>query len=293
MTDLVRFTKGHGTHNDFVLVPDLDGTLDLTPAQVVGLADRRAGIGGDGVIRVVPTDAATEEFVRAQAGEARWFMDYRNADGSLAEMCGNGARVFATYLSREGLEPGDQFAIATRAGVKHIRMERRDGSEATCAVDMGSWVLSEPELAARQGFDALVHIVGHDPFSALSVEVGNPHTVLAVPETVDLAALDLGRPPLVNPEPPNGTNVELVRPLGPEHIVMRVHERGVGETHSCGTGACAAAVATAFWAGSTREGQLWRVDVPGGRLRVRLLPGDRVELAGPAVLVADGEARLG
>lgn len=289
MTDRVRFTKGHGTHNDFVLVPDLDGAGDLTPGQVALLADRRAGIGGDGVIRVVPTESATEEAVRAQAGAARWFMDYRNADGSLAEMCGNGARVFAAYLNREGLEAAAEFAIATRAGVKQVRIERDDAGAVRIAIDMGPWRLTEPLAAAERGFDALVRIGGDGPFSALSVEVGNPHTVLALAADVELAGLDLTRPPAVEPVPPNGTNVEIVHPLGPGHLAMRVHERGVGETHSCGTGACAAAVATSFWAGSTSPGQVWHVDVPGGRLRVRLLDGDRVELAGPAVLVADGE----
>ncbi len=121
MADRLTFTKGHGTENDFVLVPDLDGGLGLTAAHAAALADRRAGIGGDGVIRVVPADLSDDPAVRAQAGAAQWFMDYRNADGSLSEMCGNGTRVFAAYLRREGLETGDQFAIATRAGVKQVR----------------------------------------------------------------------------------------------------------------------------------------------------------------------------
>ncbi|HSF98895.1 MAG TPA: diaminopimelate epimerase, partial [Ornithinibacter sp.] len=124
--------------------------------------------------------------------------------------------------------------------------------------------------------------------SALTVDVGNPHTVVALPETVDLDEVDLTLPPAVRPEPPHGTNVEIVRPMGPGHIAMRVHERGVGETRSCGTGACAAAIATSFWAGSLDTGATWLVDVPGGRLTVRLLADQGVELAGPAALVADG-----
>src|SRR6478752_3744550 len=237
MADRLTFTKGHGTENDFVLVPDLDGALDLTAARAAWLADRRAGIGGDGVIRVVPADLSDDPAVRAQAGSARWFMDYRNADGSLSEMCGNGTRVLAAYLCREGLETADEFAIATRAGVKNVR---RDGD----------------------GF------------------------------AVDLDTLDLTRAPRVRPEPQRGTNVELVRPMGPGHIAMRVHERGIGETRSCGTGACAAAIATSFWAGDLDTGSTWLVDVPGGRLTVRLLPDYGVELAGPAVLVADGTVDL-
>ena len=289
MAERLPFTKGHGTENDFVLVPDLDGALALSAAQAAALADRRAGIGGDGGIRVVPTELSDDPAVRTQAGEARWFMDYRNADGSLSEMCGNGTRVFAAYLRREGLETGDQFAIATRAGVKQVRSDG-DGF----AVDLGPWRLADQATAERDGFDALVHLDDDgDPCSALRVDLGNPHTVVALPPSLDLDELDLSRAPRVRPEPDHGTNVELVRPIGPGHIAMRVHERGVGETRSCGTGACAAAIATSFWAGALDTGATWLVDVPGGRLTVRLLADHGVELAGPAVLVADGTVDLG
>jgi diaminopimelate epimerase len=285
MADQLLFTKGHGTENDFVLVPDLEGSLQLTAAQAALLADRHAGVGGDGVIRVVPTSAVDDDSVRAQATDAGWFMDYRNADGSVAEICGNGSRVFAAYLRREGLETADEFAIATRAGTRSIRFE---GDR--IAVGMGHWRLAHQERAEADGFDALVHVNGYDPFSALSIDLGNPHTVVALPEQINLDGLDLTRQPVVNPLPPHGTNVEFVRPLGPGHISLRVHERGVGETRSCGTGVCAAALATRWWAGG--QGDEWTVDVPGGRLRVRALPDDQVELAGPAVLVADGTTTL-
>jgi diaminopimelate epimerase len=287
MADTLPFTKGHGTENDFVLVPDLEGALDLMPSQVALLADRRAGIGGDGVIRVVPTSAATEESVRAQAVEARWFMDYRNADGSAAEMCGNGSRVFDAYLRREGLETADEFAIATRSGVKRVRFE----AGGLIAVNLGTWSFRDETDAGDDGIDALVHLDGHQPFSAVSLDLGNPHTVVALPESVDLNGLDLSRPPVVNPAPPQGTNVEFVRPHGLGHLSMRVYERGVGETRSCGTGACAAALATRIWAGEGAP-DVWTVVVPGGRLRVTALPGHEVELAGPAVLVADGVTTL-
>jgi diaminopimelate epimerase len=286
-TGALHFTKGHGTENDFVLVPDLDATRDLTIEQVRLLADRRAGIGGDGVIRVVPTQAAVEAHVRAQASTARWFMDYRNADGSAAEMCGNGTRVFAAYLRREGLETADEFEIATRAGIKLVRFE--DG---LIAVNLGDWRISDPDGARANGYDALVKVNGHDPMPGLSLDLGNPHTVVALPDSADLAGLDLTSAPEINPQPPLGTNVEFVRPLGDGHLSMRVHERGVGETRSCGTGAAAAALATRWWAGETADADVWRVDVPGGTLRVRALPGQQVELAGPAVLVADGTTTL-
>lgn len=286
----LRFTKGHGTENDFVLVPDLDAELDLTPDDVRLLAHRQAGIGGDGVIRVVPTAAAQEESVRALADEAEWFMDYRNADGSLAQMCGNGTRVIASWLRREGLV-GDSFTLATRAGLRPVRFE---GDHVV--THMGRWSFVDEARAEADGFDSLVHVEEAEevtePYSALSLDLGNPHTVVALPETVSLNGLRLRRPPVVNPEPPEGSNVEFVRVLGPGHISMRVHERGVGETRSCGTGVCAAAIGLAFWSGDVDRTGSVTVEVPGGTLRVNLLPGREVELAGPAVLVADGTTTL-
>ena len=283
---MIAFTKGHGTENDFVLVPDLDGTLELTPAQVQRLADRHAGLGGDGVIRIVRTEHAVDDAVRALAGEAEWFMDYRNADGSLAEMCGNGSRVFAAYLMREGLVTGDRVRIATRAGVKQLR--RTDDGY---AVDLGPWRLVDEAGARRDGFDVMVRPHHGKPVPALSLDLGNPHAVVMLPEGITLEALDLTQAPEVQPKPEHGTNVEFVQPLGAGHIAMRVHERGVGETRSCGTGAAAAALATRFWSGVEDE-RPWTVDVPGGRLTVTPLPGQRVELAGPAELVADGQFAL-
>nr|WP_235502330.1 diaminopimelate epimerase [Angustibacter sp. Root456] len=287
----LTFTKGHGTENDFVLVPDLDGTLVLDPATVRRLADRRAGIGGDGVIRVVPTRAVAE--VADQAAQAEWFMDYRNADGEPAEMCGNGVRVFVTYLLREGLAhlgDGEQLAVATRAGTKQVR---RDGD--LLAVDLGAWRIVGGDGALGGGGDAQVLAGGlGGAVAGLSLDLGNPHTVVVLPGGAELRALDLHRAPVVEPLPPNGTNVEFVVVERAGHVAMRVHERGVGETRSCGTGAAAAALAARAWTAVAGGGEVdeWRVDVPGGTLRVRVLPSGTVELAGPAELVADGTVEL-
>ena len=287
MTEL-PFVKGHGTENDFILVPDLDDARLLAPEQVSWLTDRRGGLGADGVIRVARTETAREDYVRQQASEAAYFMDYRNADGSVSEMCGNGVRVLAAYLQESGLETGERFSIATRGGVKHLRR-----TDEGYAVDMGPWRLTDPGAAAEFGHDTLVHVGELAPFSAISLDLGNPHTVVALPEEVDLEGIDLTRAPVLNPVAPRGSNVEFVRPLGPGHVRMRVHERGVGETRSCGTGACAAALATSFWAtGAVEDGDEWVVEVPGGTLGVRALPGQRVELSGPAVLVAEGVVHL-
>lgn len=286
----LRFTKGHGTENDFVLVPDHDGELQLSPTLVAAICDRRAGIGADGLIRVVRSRCLMDGTPALQADpDAEWFMDYHNADGSASEMCGNGVRVLAAYLLREALVPaGEVIPLGTRDGVKHARAQADD----TFAVDMGGWRLAAGELAARDGSDALVVIEGLDGVArpALSFDLGNPHTVVALAGEAELEAADLTRAPVVDPAPGDGTNVELVVPLDVEsgvgHLRMRVHERGVGETRSCGTGACAAALAARTWAGDGVP-DVWRVDVPGGTLRVSVM-GARVELAGPAELVADG-----
>jgi diaminopimelate epimerase len=256
----VRFTKGHGTSNDFVLLPDPDGALALSDETVALICDRRTGIGADGVLRVVPTSKMPG--FESLAGEAEWFMDYRNADGGAVEMCGNGIRVFARYLLVNGLAAGPSMDIATRDGVKHVVL-RDDGS---VTVDMGP-----------PSFD------GTAPDGATYVSMGNPHVVFFVPSVADAPVLTDG--PRIEASTPGGTNVEYAAVRDATHVAMRVWERGVGETHSCGTGACAVAVAAA------RRGLAERrvdVAVPGGVLTVEWTE-STVLLTGPAVLVADGE----
>jgi diaminopimelate epimerase len=278
---VIRFVKGHGTENDFVLMPDPERALDLTPAVVRRLCDRRAGIGGDGVLRVVL--AAVDPEGAPMSDQARWFMDYRNADGSVAEMCGNGIRVFARFLVDEGLADPGELRIATRDGVKSVRL----GPSGDVTVDMGP--------ARLPGTDRKV-TVGPRSWPAVEVDMGNPHAVVFVDDLADAGALDAA--PVTEPAFPNGVNVEFVVARGPAHIAMRVHERGVGETRSCGTGACAAMVAAArrdravpTVAGGGSPSYL--VDVPGGRLAVTERPDGHVELTGPAVLVASGSVDPG
>ena len=272
------FTKGHGTENDFVIVDDPDGALDLDAAAVAALADRRAGIGGDGVIRAVRSRSAG---IDAPADAPEWFMDYRNADGSIAEMCGNGVRVLAAHLQRAGHLDADRFAILTRAGVRTVEIMARPDSPGrpwSVRVGMGT---SQHRRAARTV--AVAELL----LEAADVDMGNPHAVAFLPPDADLAALDLTRRPALDPEPAGGANIELVSERGPRHVAMRVHERGVGETRSCGTGVAAVAVAAAARAGDT-SGEPWTVDVPGGRLQVGWTADGQVTLTGPAQLVADG-----
>ncbi|MFV0254425.1 MAG: diaminopimelate epimerase [Beutenbergiaceae bacterium] len=292
-------TKGHGTGNDFLLYADADGQHPLTDEELVVLTDRHTGIGADGVIRAVRTGASSDAADQAEAAE--WFMDYRNADGSIAQMCGNGIRVYVAYLEHLGLvalAPGQSIPIATRAGTLTVRKED-DGY----AVDMGPWQAPGGESAIADGFDVTVVLAGLDqPRPGLRLDLPNPHVVIALADRERLDEVDLATAPIVDPPPSHGTNTELVVPLGERTVdlvdddgqvvgtesigvvQMRVHERGVGETLSCGTGACAAAIATRIWFGQGAPDE-WVVLVPGGQLRVRMLPEQSVELAGPAELI--------
>jgi diaminopimelate epimerase len=277
-----RVLVGHGTENDFVVLPDPDGTLwpedRLDAAMVRRLCERRSGLGGDGVLRVVRSAHVPD--APAVLGEAlaqcEWFMDHRNADGSHAEMCGNGIRLFLHVLVTEGLldraacEAG--VLVGTRGG------PRRVGA----APGGGYWVDMGPARPFGHGAARLDGV----SFPGRAVSMGNPH--LACLTDVDVATLDLGSAPGVDPALfPDGVNVEFVNVVEPAaHVRLRVSERGVGETRSCGTGACAAAWA-ALEAAGAGTGTV-TVDVPGGRLTVRV-DGTTTVLTGPAVVVAAGE----
>ncbi|MEU4775121.1 diaminopimelate epimerase [Micromonospora sp. NPDC023644] len=272
----MQFTKGHGTGNDFVILPDPDNRLDLTPGLVAALCDRRRGLGGDGVLRVVRAAAHPEG--AGASGEAEWFMDYWNADGSFAEMCGNGARVFVRYLVASGLAEPEEGAlpVVTRAGV--VR--------ALVTADAVAVEMRRPRL-----YDTATATLGGLTLPGTAVDVGNPHLVCALPAGLELTALDLTRAPDVDPAVfPAGVNVEFTAPGEPVdgtdgHVLMRVHERGSAETLSCGTGACAVAAVALRDAG--RDTGVLAVDVPGGRLSVTVTE-DSCWLAGPATLVATG-----
>jgi diaminopimelate epimerase len=277
------FAKGHGTQNDFVLLPDLDAKLTLTPAVVAALCDRRRGLGADGVLRVTTAGAVLAAGVLDRVPDGvtadDWYMDYRNADGSMAQMCGNGARVFAHYLRAGGWESHDEFVVGSLAGPRPVVLHRADATNADVTVDMGKTnTLGEGQA-----------VVGGRAFSGLAVDVGNPHLACVDPElTLEaLAALDVAAPVTFDKAQfPEGVNVEVVTAPADGSVSMRVHERGVGETRSCGTGTVAAAVAALSYAGAA-SGTL-SVRIPGGDVVVTITEATSY-LRGPSVLVAHGE----
>lgn len=278
------FAKGHGTENDFVVLPDLDAQLSLTPAVVTALCDRRRGLGADGVLRVTRAGAARAAgvFDRLPDGISAgdWYMDYRNADGSIAQMCGNGVRVFAHYLRAAGLETADEFVVGSLAGPRPVVLHGFDAAHATTAevtVEMGK---------ANQ-FGTGTAVVGGHSFDGLAVDVGNPHLACVGISDEDLAALDVAAPVSFDPAAfPGGVNVEVLTAPVDGVVSMRVHERGVGETRSCGTGTVAATVAALARDGAD-TGTL-RVRIPGGEVTVTITESTSY-LRGPSVLVARGD----
>ncbi len=277
------FAKGHGTQNDFVLLPDPDARLALTPAAVAALCDRRRGLGADGVLRVTRAAAAQAAGVFERLPEGLqpddWYMDYRNADGSIAQMCGNGVRVFAHYLRASGLESRDEFVVGSLAGPRPVVLHQWDDTTADVTVEMGK----TNQLGTGEA------IVGGRPFAGMAIDVGNPHLACVDPDlTLDeLLALDVGAPVSFDrTQFPEGVNVEVLTAPVDGAVSMRVHERGVGETRSCGTGTVAAAVAALAFAGAA-TGTL-RVRIRGGEVTVTVTDASSY-LRGPSVLVARGD----
>jgi diaminopimelate epimerase len=253
-------TYGHGTHNDFLVFFDPDDALTLTASQIAAMCNRASGIGADGVIRITKTDG-------------KWFMDYRNADGSIAEMCGNGIRVMARYLVKKGHQKEGIFAIDTRAGIKHLRVPLDDD----ISVNMGKvYDESEQVSASANG----------NTYTGFNINVGNPHAVVFTDNLENLGSLEVT--PDVSPADsyPEGVNVEFVEILPNHEAKMRVHERGSGETQSCGTGTCAVALAATMKSGESLPSR-WVIYPPGGRLVVDIDGHSNATLTGPAVLLED------
>ncbi|MFT4088718.1 MAG: diaminopimelate epimerase [Gordonia sp. (in: high G+C Gram-positive bacteria)] len=288
-TARLRFTKGHGTQNDFVILPDPHVEIDLTPELIAALCDRQRGLGADGLLRVARAgdlvNAGVLEALPDGVAAVDWFMDYRNADGSIAEMCGNGVRVFAHYCRARGLVAADEFVVGSRAGGRPVTVHSWDAGRAEVTVGMGR---------ARLGGPSSVHIADRR-LDGKAVDVGNPHLACVVDDLTpdSLAALDLSGGAELDAEVfPRGANVEILTPLTPQSADseftahMRVFERGVGETRSCGTGLVAAAAAALDGVGLDRG--VVGITVAGGSVVVTVSPEESL-LRGPSRLVADGE----
>ena len=253
-------TYGHGTENDFVVIFDPLEELSLSPEQVASMCNRTSGIGADGVIRITRPDG-------------KWFMDYRNADGSLAEMCGNGIRVMARYLVANGHQGEGLFPIQTRDGAKYLRVP----ADGDISVNMGQ-VNDEGDIVSVA--------VNDHTYSARHISIGNPHAVAFLEDLEQLGSL--GQAPVVTPTSiyPQGVNVEFVEIKTPDTVIMRVHERGSGETRSCGTGTCAVALAATIHTRGRLPAR-WIIKPPGGTLIVDIDGHSNATLTGPAELIKD------
>ena len=282
--------KAHATGNDFVVYLDEDGTHEPTADEVRFLCDRHFGIGGDGLIRLAHPQAVSDvnerQIADCAAGDADWFMDYRNADGSLAEMCGNGTRAITLFAQRQGIadQPGGKpFHLGTRAGVKVLTSlgDVPGLGKDVFQVEMGAW--------KRGGVDGYEVTIPGTSGSARGtfVDMGNPHVVAVLEDAFaslpNVEDLDLVTKPVVAPEIPSDQNVEFVRideqSEGDDagEATMRVNER---ETLSCGTGLCATAITLRAKTGIDH----WTITVRGGTLRVDVTDED-VKLTGSATIV--------
>lgn len=305
---MVLFAKGHGTQNDFLIFPDDSASLDLTEPLICAVCDRQRGLGADGVLRVARAGKLVDAGVLAALPEGveadDWFMDYRNADGSTAEMCGNGVRVFAHYVaaihSPSSIVDGT-LRVGTRAGLRTVSIEELRPNSAVIGVHMGqSKVLGVATAFIGVGETA-------QKFAGVGVDVGNPHLACIIPgldadalAAMKLESADSASHTVRTDESmfPHGLNLEVVTPLdSSDSVSMRVIERGVGETRSCGTGTVAAAIAALVDAGRT-EGTV-TVSVPGGHVTVDVQEASgsdgafEATLTGPSVIHTHGEIELG
>ncbi len=260
MSSPIIATYGHGTENDFVILFDPESQYVITPAQIAAICNRSSGIGADGFIRITKPDG-------------KWFMDYSNSDGSIAEMCGNGIRVMARYLVARGHLPEGIFAINTRAGIKHLRAPL----EGDISVNMGQVTDEMEEIEVNQNGKT---------WEGLNISVGNPHVVVFLENLEEVGSMETA--PVVSPQSsyPDGVNVEFVQLLANNEARMRVHERGSGETRSCGTGTCAVALAATLHSRGKLPSR-WTIYPPGGRLIVDIDGHSNATLIGPAELIAD------
>ena len=269
------FIKAHATGNDFVVIDSAKQILELTDQDVVSLCHRHTGIGADGLLRI----AKASDY---SVSDAHFFMDYRNADGTIAETCGNGLRVFARLLVELGYEKPGTFTIGTRAGTIRVTVSPDDVNFENISVQMGkaeSHNIAKITVQTESGL-----------WDGKGVFMPNPHCVVKTEDLNSVGTLLQAPEILPSTAFPEGVNVEFIEPLGEQHIAMRTFERGVGETLSCGSGACAAA---SIWARDNDLKAPWtiQVDVLGGTVFIDSALDGILTLRGPASVVATGFAK--
>jgi diaminopimelate epimerase len=272
----IEFAKYHGIGNDFVIIERGDDVPELSATQIEALCDRHTGVGADGLLIVLPGETAD------------FRMAYHNADGGEAEMCGNGIRCFAKYLHDYRLTTKTALDIETGAGVKHVELLTEEGVAVAAAVDMGEPGFAPAGIPVRAGEDDAVNVplpTSRGEVFATCVSMGNPHCVLFGPDTASAPVAELGYELEHSQVFPEGVNVEFVQVIDPGRIKVRVWERGVGETMACGTGACAAAVASARLGLTAR---VVEVELPGGVLSIDWTERGAVMMTGPATQVFSG-----
>ncbi|UOO38655.1 diaminopimelate epimerase [Oscillospiraceae bacterium CM] len=274
----MKFTKMHGIGNDYVHINCLTETVDDPAALSRRLSDRHFGIGGDGIILICPSETADFK------------MRIFNADGSEAQMCGNGIRSFGKYVFDRSLTEKTTLSVETLAGLKSLTLNVENGTVATVRVDMGEPILKAADIPVLSNTEDFINkpvTSGGETYTMTCVSMGNPHGVIFV-DSVD--ALDLAHigPPLENHTIfPERANIEFVECLNDETLKMRVWERGSGETLACGTGACAALVAAVLNGKARRHTTLL---LRGGALDINWDEStNHVFMTGPAEFVFDGE----
>ncbi len=278
----MKFTKMHGTGNDYIYINGFEEKLENPSEAAVKLSDRRFGIGSDGLILILPSDVA----------DCR--MEMFNADGSIGKMCGNGIRCVAKYVYDRGLVKKDVLRVETRSGVKTLQLRVEDGKVASVRVNMGQPELDPEKIPVLFSKDRMVDEEVYTPsgnvWRVTCVSMGNPHAVIFVD---DVEGLNL---PAIGPEMekhamfPERANIEFAQVTGPHEVQMRVWERGSGETLACGTGACACAVASVLTGKADRD---VTVHLRGGDLHVFWDPDtDDVYMEGPAAFVFDGTVEI-
>ena len=278
----LKFTKMHGTGNDYIYVDLFHQTLDRPSELSVKISDRHFGIGSDGLICIAPSEIA----------DCRMIMF--NADGSEGAMCGNGIRCVAKYAYEHGLATKDQMSIETKSGVKHLKLTVEDGIVTYVEVNMGQAILKPCEIPVRaEGDDFIARTLQVDgkSYTATCVSMGNPHCVVFMDHIDELDLTKIGPSFEHHPWFPDQINTEFVEVIDRKTIKIRVWERGSGETVSCGTGTCAATVASVLNGYCDRGAEI-EVRVRGGALYDTYLENGEVLMKGPATEVFQGEISI-